>query len=213
MKSNLETKTSGYTIPAIGSELTRQTLKVSRKLYFQTGDLISYFIHDSNHAFILLSGKLKLYFQNNQKTDYFLNHLEPGQLCALSMICPDLELIQSIYARALEDSEGILVPIAYIQHQVTIHKSWGRFVSSAYHKQISNLMHHLQYNLFSSMDQRLENYLDKERTNHRKSIIQLSHQQIANELGSSREVISRLLKKMELQGKLKLKRNQIEIIV
>src|SRR5204863_8239676 len=92
------------------------------------------------------------------------------------------------------------------------YKSWYHFVLETYRSRFEELLVTLDHVAFRAMDERLEFYLRQHRQTLKTSTIEINHQEIADELNSSREVISRLLKKMEQLGKIKLHRNAIEII-
>jgi CRP/FNR family transcriptional regulator len=92
------------------------------------------------------------------------------------------------------------------------YKSWYHFVLENYRTRFEELLVTIDHVAFRAMDERLEFYLKKHRDTLKSNTIEINHQQIADELNSSREVISRLLKKMEQLGKLKLHRNAIELI-
>jgi CRP/FNR family transcriptional regulator len=91
------------------------------------------------------------------------------------------------------------------------YKSWYDFVVGTYRNRFEELLQVLDQVAFRNMDERLEFYLKRQSRQGDLRIIQISHQQIANDLNSTREVISRLLKKMEQRGLLKLNRNNIEL--
>jgi CRP/FNR family transcriptional regulator len=91
------------------------------------------------------------------------------------------------------------------------YKSWYQFVIQTYRSRFDELLAVVDDVAFRNMDERLELYLKRYQEKTGKKLIELSHQQIAEDLNSSREVISRLLKKMEQRGLLKLNRNKIEL--
>jgi CRP/FNR family transcriptional regulator len=91
-------------------------------------------------------------------------------------------------------------------------KSWSHFVIQTYRNRFDEMLTVIDNIAFRNMDERLEFYLKRAKTDAGRISLNLTHQQIADDLNSSREVISRLLKKMEQLGKIKLNRNSIEII-
>ena len=117
-----------------------------------------------------------------------------------------------IRAIAETDAKLIMVPVQKMEEWTAKYKSWRNFVFESYHSRLNELLHTMDSIAFDKMDERLLNYLkEKARVNNNQTIHN-THQEIAYELHSSRVVISRLLKKLENIGKIKLHRNYIEII-
>jgi CRP/FNR family transcriptional regulator len=117
----------------------------------------------------------------------------------------------SITAVATEESLLLSVPLPQMEKWAREYKSWYDFVVGTYRNRFEELLQVLDQVAFRNMDERLEFYLKRQSRQGDLRIIQISHQQIANDLNSTREVISRLLKKMEQRGLLKLNRNNIEL--
>ena len=92
------------------------------------------------------------------------------------------------------------------------HKSWYYFVIESYRNRYQEILDALKSVAFHGMDERLEYYLVKQKNDLNSNHIQLTHEQIANDLNSSRVVVSRLLKQMEHKGIVKLHRNSIELL-
>jgi CRP/FNR family transcriptional regulator len=139
-------------------------------------------------------------------------YLKPGEACALSMVCAAKHEASPIMAKTVTETEVVLVPVDIMSEWVSKYKSWYQFVIETYRSRFDELLLTLDNVAFRSMDERLEFYLKRAQDAQQKNQIDTSHQEIANELNTSREVISRLLKKMEQKGRLKLHRNVIEII-
>ena len=100
-----------------------------------------------------------------------------------------------------------MIPIQYMDELMTRFKGWYNFVLETYRSRFEELLQVIDHIAFKNMDERLEWYLQNQ-SQYGKEIF-LTHQQIANDLNSSREVISRLLKKLENQGRVELHRNSI----
>jgi len=106
----------------------------------------------------------------------------------------------------------LMVPLQLMDDMMNKYKSWYQFVIQTYRSRFDELLSVVDNIAFSNMDERLEFYLKRYAGKTGKKTIELSHQQIADDLNSSREVISRLLKKMEQQKLVKLYRNMIELV-
>ena len=105
-----------------------------------------------------------------------------------------------------------MLPVQLMDELMIKFKSWSHFVIQTYRNRFDEMLTVIDNIAFKNMDERLEFYLKRSKTDSGKLILDLTHQEIADDLNSSREVISRLLKKMEQLGKIKLNRNSIEII-
>jgi CRP/FNR family transcriptional regulator len=158
---------------------------------------------------LIVSGKVKLYREGEDGNEFFMYFLEGGNACALSMICATRNQASGIMAVAVEETEVIMIPIRYMDELMTRYKSWYYFVLETYRSRFEELLVVIDHIAFKNMDERLEWYL-KQQAQKNGHTLHLTHQQIANDLNSSREVISRLLKKMERNKRLALHRNHIE---
>jgi CRP/FNR family transcriptional regulator len=114
-------------------------------------------------------------------------------------------------AVAVEETEVLMIPIQYMDELMTKYKGWYYFVLETYRSRFEELLVVIDHIAFKNMDERLEWYLKQQAAKSGPNI-HLTHQQIANDLNSSREVISRLLKKMEKNGAVILHRNSIELV-
>lgn len=139
-------------------------------------------------------------------------YIEPGNACALSMICAARNQASEITAVAVEDTQVIQVPLEIMDDLMREYKSWYYFVLETYRSRFEELLVVIDQIAFKHMDERLEHYLFNQFNEYNSRRLEITHQQIANDLSSTREVISRLLKKMEQNGKIKLHRNEIELI-
>ena len=163
-------------------------------------------------ALMVLEGLVKIYREDEEGNEFFIYYLEPGQACALSMVCASRQETSEIMAVAVKDTVVLTVPINIIDDWMTKYKSWNNFVLSTYRQRFEELLITLDHVAFRNMDERLEFYL-KRQAEKMGNTLQLTHQQIADDLNSSREVISRLLKNMEKNKRLILHRSGIEWIV
>jgi CRP/FNR family transcriptional regulator len=161
---------------------------------------------------LVLNGLIKVYREDDEGGEFLMYYLKPGEACALSMVCAAKHEASPIMAKTVTETEVVLVPVDIMSEWVSKYKSWYQFVIETYRSRFDELLLTLDNVAFRSMDERLEFYLKRAQDAQKKNLIDISHQEIANELNTSREVISRLLKKMEQKGRLKLHRNVIEII-
>jgi CRP/FNR family transcriptional regulator len=161
---------------------------------------------------LILSGLVKVYREDGEGNEFFMYYLKPGDGCALSMTCMVGSQTSTIAAKTVQDSEVIMIPLEKMDAWMSRYKSWYHFVVRTYRDRFEEMLQTLDSVAFRNMDERLEFYLKRHRDTTRSNIIPITHQEIAQELNSSREVISRLLKKMSERGKVKLHRYHVEIL-
>lgn len=161
---------------------------------------------------LVTKGKIKVYREDEEGGEFFMYYLLPGQACAISMICTTKMEKSQVMAKVVEDAEVVMVPLQMMDAWMAEHKSWYEFVVDTYRSRFEEVLAVIDHVAFRSMDERLEFYLQRHAQTNQSKDIELSHQEIAQELNSSREVISRLLKKMEQRGLLRLHRNHIELL-
>lgn len=115
-------------------------------------------------------------------------------------------------AVADEDSQLWLIPVEYMDKWMQKYPSWKTFVLRTMQNRFYEMLRALDMLAFNNLDTRLLNYLKEKSRNTGRTVISISHEQIANDLASSRVVISRMLKKLENQGRVLLYRNQIKLL-
>ena len=158
---------------------------------------------------LLVSGAIKVLREDKNGDELLLYYLEKGETCSMTMTCCMGQTKSEIRAIAETDAKLIMIPI---QKMTSKYKTWRNFVFESYHNRLNEMLQTMDSIAFDNMDERLLNYLkDKVRINN-SNTLKNTHQEIAYELHSSRVVISRLLKKLENIGKIKLHRNYVEII-
>jgi CRP/FNR family transcriptional regulator len=118
----------------------------------------------------------------------------------------------TIRAVAEDDTEYLSIPVRYSDEWMVKYKSWKDFVMNTYSDRFEELLKTIDQLAFKKMDERLAKYLHDKSVLHNQSEIHISHQEIASDLNTSREVISRLLKQLERIGSIKLGRNRIIIL-
>ena len=160
---------------------------------------------------LVVDGLVKLYREDDEGKEFFLYHLNPGQACSLSLVCAVRHETSEVLAKALTDATILSIPLEYMDKWVSKYKSWYQFVITSYRDRFEELLKTIDAIAFTNMDERLEFYLKKQ-VDKIGTHLKMTHQDIANDLNSSREVISRLLKKMEAKKWLVIHRNSIEWI-
>ncbi|MBK7887202.1 MAG: Crp/Fnr family transcriptional regulator [Bacteroidetes bacterium] len=160
---------------------------------------------------LITKGRVKVYKESGDGSEFFMYYLEPGNACALSMICAARQEQSELLARTTEETEVILIPIALMDNLMTAYKTWYYFVLGTFRNRFEELLTLIDHTVFKGLDERLEFYLKKQRLTFKTDELKVTHEEIAGDLGTSRVVISRLLKSMEQAGKVKLNRNYIDL--
>lgn len=179
---------------------------------FVSGDVIMRTGQYIKNTVLVLSGSIKIYREDDDGGEFFMYYLQPGQACAISMICATKSETSQIMAKVVEDAELVMVPLPLMDKWMMQHRSWYEFVIDTYRSRFEEVLEVINSIAFKAMDERLEFYLKRHKDACGCQDLKLSHQEIATELNTSREVISRLLKKLEQRGALKLHRNHIELL-
>ncbi len=161
---------------------------------------------------LLISGVIKILREDEDGDELLLYYLERGDTCSMTMACCLGDTKSEIRAIAETDVSLILVPIRKMEEWISKYRSWRNFVFESYHNRLNELLHTIDGIAFHNMDQRLVDYLKGKARISKTSTIQVTHQQIADDLHSSRVVMSRLLKKLEQLGHIRLHRNAIELL-
>lgn len=162
---------------------------------------------------LVVSGLIKVYREDDEGNEYFMYYLEPGQACALSMIAASRSETSEVMAKAVTETEVIAVPIEYMDEWMSKYKSWYYFVLENYRARFNELLQTIDQIAFRNMDERLLFYLKRRKEAQGSTVLTVSNTEIAQELNSSREVISRLMKKLADRGMIRLLKNQLVEIV
>jgi len=116
-----------------------------------------------------------------------------------------------IHAVSETSAKLLMIPIGKMEEWSSKYKTWRNFVFASYHARMMEMLESIDNIAFNNLDERLENYLHNKIEILNSKHIYSTHQEIANDLHTSRVVISRLLKKMENDDKIKLHRSFIEV--
>ncbi|MGB1309399.1 MAG: Crp/Fnr family transcriptional regulator [Oceanihabitans sp.] len=161
---------------------------------------------------LLLSGAIKIMQEDENEEELILYYLEQGDTCAITLSCC-LGLKKSkIRAVAETDTTLIMLPIALMSQWMKKYISWQNFVLESYNERLNEMLEAINTLAFYKLDERLFKYLRDKAMVNKNEIIQVTHQEIANDLHTSRVVVSRLLKALEREKKILLKRNQIQVL-
>lgn len=197
--------------PNLDEELYQEIIDHAAIKKVKAGEVLLKVGQTIRSTMLIIDGIVKLYREDQEGKEFFIYQLNPGQACSLSMICAAKHETSEVLAKALTDATLLNIPLEYMDKWIGKYKSWYQFVITSYRDRFEELLQTIDAIAFTNMDQRLENYLVKQ-SQALGNNLKMTHQDIANDLNSSREVVSRLLKKMEAKGWLTIHRNSIEWI-
>jgi CRP/FNR family transcriptional regulator len=193
-------------------ELFEEIAKEGQLVLFAEGELMMDIGQRVEQIPLIVQGTVKVFRQDEDDHEIFLYYLKEGEACAITLICSEREGYSKIKAIPVEDTIAISLPIKKLDEWMFKYKSWYYFVMDSYQERFEELLKVVEEIAFHQMDERLLAYLRKwVEVNHSPTVI-ATQQQIANELNTSREVVGRLLKKLEQDGTVRIGRHQIEVI-
>lgn len=160
---------------------------------------------------IILKGSIRILRQGDDDKEIFLYHLYPGQTCAMSLTCCQAGRKSMIKAITEVDSEILQVPVKASEEWFKF-PEWKAYISNNYSNRFAELLQVIDIIAFQNMDKQLLHYLEERSKALNTRMLDVTHQQIADELHAHREAISRLLRVMEDKQLVKLGRNSIEVL-
>jgi CRP/FNR family transcriptional regulator len=199
-------------LPSFEPALLEEISEIGEIRHFSEGTVFMRTGQYFKSTMIILSGLVKIYREDEEGNEFFMYYLEPGKACALSFICSRKQEVSELTAKADKETEVIAIPLEAMERWTTQYKSWNEFALMNYRERFEELLLTIDQVAFRNMDERLIFYLKKHQQQHNTNLINLTHQQIATELNSSREVITRLLKKLADKNMIRLHRQNIELL-
>ena len=161
---------------------------------------------------LLVSGLAKVYKEEAENgNEVLLYYIEPGESCVMSVTNLIHNNVSQVKAVIVEDAEVVVIPAEKAIAIAKNYPKWNEYIYDLFNLKFQELLNVIEILTFSNKDKRLMEYLKTESRITESNILKVTHQQIAYELGSTREVISRLLKKLENEGKIKLSQGTIKI--
>lgn len=190
-------------------ELLKEIEKYHSWRKFKEGQVVMDIGSEIHSIPLLVKGSLRIIREDASGRELLLYFLREGETCALSFTCCMIKQRSEIRAICEEEAQICFIPLAQSESWMNRFTEWKNLIMMTYRHRFQELLDALDSLAFNSMDQRLMNWL-AERSERYGNPIQKTHQEIADELSTSREVVSRLLKQMEHKGKVRLGRNRIE---
>jgi CRP/FNR family transcriptional regulator len=178
---------------------------------YREGSLIMDVGETLTHMPLVLSGSIKIMKEDKDGNELLLYYLELGDTCAVTLSCCTKPSKSSIKAITESDSEIVFVPVAKMEDWMVKYKTWREFVLESYNQRLNEMLDAIDNLAFNNMEERIYKYLRDKAMVNREPKLQVTHAEIATDLHSSRVVISRIMKKLENEGKIVQYRNYVEI--
>lgn len=194
------------------SELVEDIIRVGEIEHLPAGQVLMEVGRYIRSVPLITSGTIRVMREDKEGKELFLYYLKPGETCAISLTCCMANEQSSIRAIADEDTEMIRVPIEYLDIWTNKYVTFKNFVMNTYRLRYEELLATIDSIAFMKMDERLWKFLLERKAMMGTFDLTITHQEIADALHSTREVISRLLKVLEREEKIELGRNRITIL-
>lgn len=195
----------------LSSKLIDEIIKKSTVMEFPKGTEI---LKEEQYIKVLpivLNGLVKVYSRFEEK-ELLLYYIEPSQSCVMTFHAALKHTPSKVYAITEENSQILLIPVEQLPKWLRDYPEFNELFYYQYNLRYTELLDTIKHLLVDKMDKRLFDHLKKKSLLTNNSPVNMSHSQIANELGTAREVISRILKKLEIEGKVEQNKDGIKII-
>jgi len=208
----LRDKLNDYYSTIFEEELIDEIVKVGHLDKIKSGDTMINIGDDMTHIPLILTGVVKIIRQEKKGDELVLYFLERGDTCAISFVnCINRK--QSIFKGVVEqDVEAIFLPVAHIDEWLIKFKSWRFFIIDSYHFRLIEMVESIDSLAFMKMNQRVFKYLTDKVKITKDVDLEITHQEIADDLNTSRVVVTRLIKQLHEEGKIYSTRNRIKVL-
>ena len=193
-------------------KLIDEIIEVGEIRSFKEGEIVMDYGKPIRFMPIIISGTLRVMRKDDEDREIILYYLSNNESCAMAYACCMEAKKSEIKAIAEDNVELIAIPHNKLDEWLVKYPSWKSYIFSSFTQRFNELLKSLESIAFQKFDERLIKYLKAKAKVTGKNAIQLSHKQIAEEMGTSRVVISRLLKQLENDKKLVLYRNEIKLL-
>ena len=180
--------------------------------HFKEGDIIMDYGKYIRMMPIVLKGTIKVYRMDDNGNEILLYYLSSNESCSIAYSCCVEAKKSEVKAVAEDDVELLAIPHIKLDEWLCKYPSWKNYIMHSFNERFLELFKSIESIAFRKLDERLISYLKEKQRISGSSIIKTSHNQIAEELATSRVVVSRLLKQLENEKKVILYRNEIKLL-
>ncbi len=190
-------------------DLQKEILEVGTPKTFQASETIMREGQFITSFPLVLNGLIRISRNNAEGNELLLYYLKETEVCAMALTCCMTNLTSEIKAVAEEETEVLLIPVAMLDKWMVKYPTWKQFVMQTFQNRFRELINTVDSIAFLKLDERLVKYFIDRHQQSGATTFSGTHQDLALQLNTSREVISRLLKKLEKRGKIEISRNFI----
>lgn len=210
-ESTIHEKLSSYYALIFEKELIDEIAINGMYRVVKCGEMLIDIGENMTHVPLILDGAVKIIREDPNGNEIVLYFLERGDTCAISFInC--INRSKSMFRGIAEkDTEGIFIPVGLIDEWLKKYQTWRHFIIDSYHMRLIEMVESIDSLAFMKLDDRLYKYLTDKVKIMKDHVLIITHQEIADDIHTSRVVVSRLLKVLENEGKIKIRRNRIII--
>lgn len=194
------------------AELVKEIEESGNLKYFQAGETIVNMDSYIKNIPVVISGSIKVIRTEEDGREILLYYLTPGESCIVSILSGMKNETAKIKAIVEEDAELMMIPADKAKEWVRKFPDWTEFIFDLYQKRFEELLDMVNSVAFQKIDKRLLQLIKQKTELYQSSQISVTHQQLADELGITREAASRVLKQMEKDKLIILSRNKIELL-
>ncbi len=192
-------------------EIKEKLLKYGNVKTFSEGDTIQ-----NENAYIkaipiVMNGSVRVMRTDEEGREILLYYIKPGESCIMSFLGGIHEDTSKVKAIAEEKTDILFIPVEKVTELIKEFPEWLDYIFNLYHKRFEELLGVVNAVAFKKMDERLLNFIKRKSELTKSHTLYVTHEQLANELGTARVVVSRLLKQMEDEGLVELGRNKITL--
>ena len=193
-------------------DLIREIMQFGEIKSFSEGELIMDYGKYIRFMPLIVHGTIKVLKKDEMGKEILLYYLSANESCSMAYSCCMEAKKSEVKAIAEEDSQIIAVPHVKLDEWLCKYPSWKNYIMRSFNERFMELLRSIENIAFHKLDDRLLHYLREKQKHTESAVIKASHNQIADELATSRVVISRLLKQLENEGKIILYRNELKIL-
>lgn len=193
-------------------ELIREIFASGELTTFKEGDVIIDYGKYIRMMPIVIKGTVKVFRMDERGKEILLYYLSSNESCSMAYSCCLEARKSEVKAIAEDDVELIAIPHDKLDEWLCKYPSWKNYIMRSFNERFLELLKSIESIAFHKLDERLINYLKEKKRMSGSSVIKASHYLIADELATSRVVVSRLLKQLENDGKILLYRNEIKLL-
>ena len=180
--------------------------------HFKEGDLIMDYGKYIRMMPVVLNGTIKVYRMDDDGNEILLYYLSSSESCSMAYSCCIEAKKSEVKAIAEDDVEIMAIPLIKLDEWLCVYPSWKNYIMRSFNERFIELLKSIESIAFHKLDERLIEYLKEKQRISGSSVVKASHNLIADELATSRVVISRLLKHLENEKKIILYRNEIKLL-